>query len=66
MIGIAENNLGPDVPQVIGSECLDGGLSADRHEDRCFERAVRGREHSDPCPGIYVPMQDAKIERHGD
>ena len=44
VVGVAENDFGAHVFQMLGRERLDGPLGADRHERRGLDHAVRGRE----------------------
>ena len=44
VIGVAEDDPGAGVDQVLLRQCLDRALRADRHEDRRLDDAVGGRE----------------------
>lgn len=46
MIGVAQHQRGIDVLELFGRERLDGGLRADRREDRREQVAVRCGEDS--------------------
>jgi len=48
MVGVAEDDLGPHLQQILRGHRLDGGLGADRHEDRRLEDAVPGPDLAAP------------------
>ena len=52
MIGVGEHQAGAQFFELRRGECLDGGLGADRGEDRGEQIAVRGME--DACPGAAL------------
>ena len=39
--GVAEADLGADLVQVTRGHCFNRAVGADRHEDRCFDDAMR-------------------------
>jgi len=47
MIGVAEEDFRVEVVEYVAREdAFDGRLGADRHEDRCFDVAMRGVENA--------------------
>ena len=44
VVGVAQDDLGADLVQVVGIERLDRGVGADRHEHRRLDVAVRRRQ----------------------
>ena len=44
VIGVPEDDLGPDFVEMTSGERLDRALRADRHESRGLDDAVRGGE----------------------
>ena len=53
MIGVGEDDLGVQlVGQVALGEAFDGGLRADRHEDRRLDGAVGGVEQAGARAGV--------------
>ena len=58
VVGVAEDDARPERLEIVGRQRLDGGLGADRHEDRGLDLAVRGLEASGPR--VPVARQDRK------
>ena len=61
MIGIRQQNRHAEiVGQVALRESLDGGLGADRHEDRGFDGAVRRMQQACAGAGVRALGDDFK------
>ena len=65
VVGIAQNDAGVELFQILLGQGLDRGPGADRHEDRSLHRAVRGVEQAGASPGAAVLGDDFKGEGSG-
>ena len=54
VVGVAENDAGADLLKVLRSQPLNRTLGADRHEDRCLDRAMSGLQDTTPRGTIGV------------
>lgn len=64
MIGVAQHERSIDVLEMFGREGLDGGLRADRREDRREQVAVGRGE--DTRAGAVAAGGDVEMEHEGD
>jgi hypothetical protein len=50
MVRVAENNLTPEIVELLGLQALEGALRADRHEDGSVDRLRHNAmRHNTPC-----------------
>ena len=63
MIGVAQNDLGPEVQEVARCEGLDRAARANRHECRRLNHAVR--RHQFAAAGGAVPIENAELKGIG-
>ena len=64
MIGVRQNDLGPHIFQFFRRDSLHRRLSADWHEHRGFECAVRGMQQPRPSTGFLVFSDKFVIDYH--
>lgn len=62
MIGVCENDLRAEFFERFIAESFDGGLRANRHEERSFDRAV-GSGHT-AAAGIGIGFENFEGKAH--
>jgi hypothetical protein len=62
MVGVPEDDLGPEILEVAMGDGLDGTARADRHEHRCLHDTMRRPEFSPARQPLA--MGDGELERH--
>jgi hypothetical protein len=60
VVGVSEDNLGPQLLQFSGTYRLDGALSSDRHENGCLNDSMRSRETAATGPAGGIAMEEFK------
>src|SRR4029450_9002688 len=60
MVRVGEHDLGAGGGELVGPERLHGGVTADRHEERRLDAAVRGRQ----APGAGGAVGREQLELH--
>jgi hypothetical protein len=68
VVRVRQNHLGAGLAQSVRIDTLHRALRADRHERRCFDRAVGRRERTAPRLARRIDMVKLKREsgsRHG-
>ncbi|MEY4246312.1 MAG: hypothetical protein RLZZ245_3897 [Verrucomicrobiota bacterium] len=60
VVGIPENDLRTEFLDFLGVESFDGALSADGHENRCFDGSMRQNESSAARGGLWIGGEDGE------
>jgi hypothetical protein len=60
VVGVAKDDLGTEFFKFLGVEGFYGSLSADRHENRCFDRPVGQNESAAACGAAWIGGEDGK------
>src|SRR6187402_2219627 len=61
VIGVAQDDLRPDVLKMLCCQRFNNTLRADGHECRRLDHAVRGREDPSPSTTICMSQREQKI-----
>jgi len=62
VISVAENDFGAELFKRFVAQAFDRGLRTNRHEERCFDSAVR-RSQATP-PRVLIRFDDFELEYH--